>query len=390
MLRNNKLEVFENFQEDRSLPKFNQNIQQVELGGSIPINLVEGQTFNGSSIFISSNGTSSQNWGTIGVPMQGWSDGSTEVEKAPKEPGWFGKLIAKFQKKKEEKRRTMTILSFFSSLARNMNDLKVLQDTANHYEAAIATAAKAGQTALVDRLKSRLASAKSEVQLVINGLTKYFTEEQIIDFYRKSSSDKNLKLTWIKHFVKPIPSKILDVKVDLDKQLVFDNYVILHYDPNNDATDITEEEKIRKKDPILFGVINGSRRLYYVADWIDEYCDLTLDVVVETLQERVNEVNNDKVKTYLDTGERKEERIKIPKPNHYASSAMTFQMPSYFEKVKDDLVEEVKKVKETFTKSVKEFMPRKKLGVKQTKKPMKRTSSAKELDKLSKKRKNGK
>lgn len=33
----------------------------------------------------------------------------------------------------------------------------------------------------------------------------------------------------------------------------------------------------------MFGVINGSKKLYYVADWIDEYCDLTLDKVIEIL-----------------------------------------------------------------------------------------------------------
>jgi hypothetical protein len=28
-------------------------------------------------------------------------------------------------------------------------------------------------------------------------------------------------------------------------------------------------------------LIKGSKKLYYICDWVDEYCDLTLDKVVE-------------------------------------------------------------------------------------------------------------
>lgn len=310
MLRNNKLEIFENFEIDRNLPKYS-NSQEVQLTRSINL---EGSGNN--TVFISNNSTSAD-FRNIAVPINSWGIEGSIGEK-DKKKGWFNKWIDSFRKKKEDKVKTMTILNFFTSLATSLNDIKVLQDTAIYYEQAISNAAKAGQIALVEKLKDRLGSAKSELQLVNAGLTKYFVEEQVIDFYKKTASDKNLKLSWIKHFVKPIPSKILEVKEKLDQQFVFDNYVILHYDPNNDATSLTAEEKkqeeIRKKDPIIFGLISGSRRLYYVGDWIDEYCNLTLDVVVETLKERVNEVNNEKVKTYLDTGLRNDIREKLPEP----------------------------------------------------------------------------
>lgn len=338
--RNNKLEIFENFQIDYNLPKYDKN-KTVEVGlvGSIPTN---------SGGFVINTGTNTASTmvfgGSIGVPIQNsWvefgsgpeADGGVETTK--KIPFWK-KWFEKKRLKKEEKQRTMTIVGFFSSLAKSLNDLKTLQDIAIHYETAITNATKAGQTALVESLKLRLESAKSEAQLVAFKLNKYILEEQIVDFYNQSKKDKNLKLTWIKHFIKPIPTKILDVKKDLDEQLIFDNYVVMHYDPNNDATDLTHEEKEeiirRKKDPILFGVLKNSRRLYYVGDWIDDYCDLTLDVVIETLGEKVSELNNETVKTYIDRGERTDERVKTPNPN--AVSASTFQMPVIFEKVKEE------------------------------------------------------
>ena len=64
---------------------------------------------------------------------------------------------------------------------------------------------------------------------------------------------------------------------------VFDNYVILYYDPEGIVYKETAHEEAKRRDPIIFGVIAGSKKLYYVADWIDEYCDLTLDAFVDSL-----------------------------------------------------------------------------------------------------------
>ena len=65
---------------------------------------------------------------------------------------------------------------------------------------------------------------------------------------------------------------------------IFDNYAILHYDPDLEAYSETIEETKKRRDPILFGLIKGSNKLYYITDWIDEFCDPTLDKFVETLQ----------------------------------------------------------------------------------------------------------
>ena len=64
---------------------------------------------------------------------------------------------------------------------------------------------------------------------------------------------------------------------------VFDNYVVMHYDPQGKHKEETRKEEAKRKDPILFGLIAGSRKLYYIADWVDEYCNLTLEKFVETL-----------------------------------------------------------------------------------------------------------
>jgi hypothetical protein len=351
MVNRNRLEIFDNFEIDRNLPKFTKG-EQVGLVGSIPVQAGTSWVSIGGAATTSTitGGFGINNWGVVGVPSVGWNDTSDSINL--EKPSFWDRFRKKSKKIKEERQKTMTILNFFSSLAQSLNDLKTLQDIGIHYETAISNAAKAGQIALVDKLKLRLESAKSEIQLVVMGLNKYLTEEQVVDFYGQSKKDKNLKMTWIKHFIKPIPSKVLELKTQLDAQFVFDNYVILHYDPNNDATDLTTEEKVerikREKDPILFGVIKDSRRLYYIADWQDDYCNLTLDTVIETLQEKVGEINNESVKTFLDLGVRKDVRVKIEKP-----------LP---EVEKLTPLAEISPAKETIIKnvikSVKEFMPK--------------------------------
>jgi hypothetical protein len=48
-------------------------------------------------------------------------------------------------------------------------------------------------------------------------------------------------------------------------------------------------------------VIKNSKKLYFIADWKDEYCDLTLDQMFKILKEKVLKINNESVKSYIDT-----------------------------------------------------------------------------------------
>ena len=72
---------------------------------------------------------------------------------------------------------------------------------------------------------------------------------------------------------------------DSDVSPVFDNYVVAHYSDIiqkaakvEEKVSAKEEKKQREKrrDPILFGVIKNSRKLYYITDWVTDTDDLTL------------------------------------------------------------------------------------------------------------------
>ena len=65
---------------------------------------------------------------------------------------------------------------------------------------------------------------------------------------------------------------------------LFDEFYVVFTDYTGKEERKVEKER-RDKDPILFGVfknsVNVSDRFYFLGDWVDEYCDLTLDKMVE-------------------------------------------------------------------------------------------------------------
>jgi hypothetical protein len=146
-----------------------------------------------------------------------------------------------------------------------------------------------GQTAQEDILARGLIVHIYESVLAVTGFNKYIDLKDLQELQKKCV--RLLDLDYIANFTRIIPPEVAEKKLLADKLHVFDNYVILHYDPTGASREMTEEEKMReikrKADPVLFGVILGSTKLYYIGDWVDEYCDLTWEQIVEKIGESV-------------------------------------------------------------------------------------------------------
>ena len=155
------------------------------------------------------------------------------------------------------------------------------RDRVSKYLQAIHNANAVGQTALVETLLKGLIANKYESLLFSTGKYYVVTEEQVVDFAKRT--ERGVDLTYVKNFVRPIPTDVINKIAEANDLEVFDNYVIMHYDPKKVAHKETEKEIAKRKDPIVFGLISGSRKLYYITDWIDESCDLTLEKFVDTL-----------------------------------------------------------------------------------------------------------
>lgn len=197
-------------------------------------------------------------------------------------------------------KNVMSISAFFNTVTLSYYELSKIGDISLYYERALNKATSMGQVALVEKLKDAIDIVRSEACLIDLGITRYLTEQQIIDFYEKTDKDKNLQLTWVKNFTRLIPDEIYNAKIKADMLNVFDNYVVLHYDPFKISAKMTKAEIEKAKDPILFGVIKNSKKLYYVGDWIDDYCDLTLEDVLKKIDGEAADITYDTVKTYID------------------------------------------------------------------------------------------
>jgi hypothetical protein len=278
-----ELQIFDNFEIDRKLSKYTQNEELNKVGNN--------------SAFITIN---SDNEGSIPVEPGVWFNTPSGV--SVNHLSFRDKLANWISRKPKVKTPVAKIgvIEFFTNLSKSFEELTPIAEIATHYEKALLQANTMGQIALVEKLKDLIDVVRGEAHLIQMGLKKYVTEKQVINFYELVGEDKNLKLTWIKNFGRIIPEDVYKAKKSVDERNIFDNYVILHYDPANNGEKLTKKEIEKKKDPILFGVIKNSRKLYYIADWKDDYCELTLDEMFNQLGGKVLTINNKTVKTFID------------------------------------------------------------------------------------------
>lgn len=179
------------------------------------------------------------------------------------------------------------VLEFFREVKGiTKENSEIYKNRLNGYIIALKNTDLSGQKALKEKLLCNFVINKYESVLYANDLFHVITEDQLIEFYKKT--EKGVTLTYMKNYTGIIPSEVCKKINEINEFEIFDNYVILHYDPQKKSYKQTIEEKqkevAKRKDPILFGVIKGSNKLYYITDWIDEFCDLTLDKFAETIQ----------------------------------------------------------------------------------------------------------
>lgn len=189
------------------------------------------------------------------------------------------------------------VIHFFSEVKNlTVEESEKYRDRIEEYINCIGYTEKSGQVALKERLFEQLIINKYESILYSKGMYKAISEETLVKLAQ--NSPKALGIDYIKNYTRSIPVDAIKKKIDADKLEVFDNFCILHYDPSGEVYGKTNEEKKeevrRAKDPILFGMISGSKKLYYICDWVTPDDDLTMDKVVEILGKEI--VENDFLK----------------------------------------------------------------------------------------------
>lgn len=255
MISNNKLDVFENFQINRKPKEAREDRRKA---GMFLMDGVSGAT-------------------VLRVSNPGFSF-------VPPFKSWLDSFMT----------RLFNPNSYFNSIKLSMQEIQIEPTVQAKIKQMQGKAKQARQTALVEQLERENRKIEKEVLLVAAGLNIAIDEETVVLLSLKAPK---IHLTWIKNFLRPIPEDVQVKFQQADESELFDNYVIMHYGDPDGSIGETEAEVEKRKDPILFGVFKESRRLYYIADWIDEHCDLTLTklLYLTSMQESEVHLTDDRI-----------------------------------------------------------------------------------------------
>lgn len=194
-------------------------------------------------------------------------------------------------KLKEDDSNAMLNPQQYFELMKEKKNTVTSEDLKNIYDNCLELANKyriTGQVRGLRKILFCMESIEKEQQLVDMGITTFIYKDDI-DFYidtvtnSRSRRERPIKIIELERYEREIPDEIVEV-IDKTKEL-FDQMYIVYTDYTGKEERKIEAEK-KQKDPILFGTFQNKEkkvcvdRFYYLGDWVDEYCDLTLDKMV--------------------------------------------------------------------------------------------------------------
>lgn len=216
----------------------------------------------------------------------------------------------------------------------NKTETKKLKSRLTKLQSLVKNADETGQKALYEEFSRMLMVAVKESEIAACGHGIYVNEVDIDKFRHTvtENDDSNLNPVFFKkleEFPRPIPAKISKVVKAVQARGLFDELWVLYLDYTKETIK-SNKEKIREKDPILFGRLKyDPKKFYFIVDWVDEHCDLTLSKFVDELKE------NDP---------------------HYDTSQIEDVTPEYLDRIKTEMKEREERLKSTHRGNFKDLM----------------------------------
>lgn len=169
-----------------------------------------------------------------------------------------------------------------------------------------------GQTAMAKELTHQLELALKELDAAKDGFD-IFVNRKDIERYVEKVEEKSVKIIELSKYERDIPDDIMD-KLELARKH-FDEIYIVFTDYTKKETKKVAKER-RDKDPIMFGAFHNKDekdknniyvedRLFFIADWVEDKCDLTLEQIVRDIQDK-----EDRDITYKISNPEDEEAVK--------------------------------------------------------------------------------
>ncbi len=185
---------------------------------------------------------------------------------------------------------------YFANLKTNLQDAQKEEfdrqmDTIRRQ---IVAAENIGQKAFLHKLSFTHEVIKKEQELLACGVKKYILKEDILKFLKDVKPKNSIKIIELERYPRPIPMDVLEEISRVKKLEIFDDFFVVFTDFTENSYETPDEKAMveRNRDPVVFGWFKLDKqglkhdRCYYVADWIDDYCDLDFAKLVEKMSER--------------------------------------------------------------------------------------------------------
>ncbi len=225
---------------------------------------------------------------------------STSVKMDDKTKKEALKKDTEIKKKKEESKRILTekpsaedgakmTPSEYFQYVKNKKNTITEEDLRQVYENAVNMIKRyeiTGQQKPIDKLKFLLQIIELEIPIVKAGYNQFVYRWDVEEYIDKIS-DESVFIIDMKNYEREFPDEVID-KIVKAKEVFGDNLYVIYTDYTGKTQRKVAKER-REKDPILFGALVRDNiaydRFYYICDWVDEYCDLTLDRLVNNWNE---------------------------------------------------------------------------------------------------------
>jgi hypothetical protein len=172
------------------------------------------------------------------------------------------------------------------------------------YEGCLALVAKykiTGQKKIIRKLKFLTDCVAKEREVLKLGINSFVYREDIEE-YIDNIAKTPVKIIELENYPREIPDEVVDTI--LKTKNIFDQLYVVFTDYTGEVEKQVTKER-REKDPILFGTFQKrianerfgdeiliNDRFYYLGDWVDEYCDLTMDKFIkESGKEKLHKIS---------------------------------------------------------------------------------------------------
>ena len=187
----------------------------------------------------------------------------------------------------------LTPAGYFEILKTNLkaNSKKKLEGQMLTLAENILKAKKVGQKSFLHKLSFTYDVIKKEQELLALGYDTYLLRQDVLKFIDEVKPANSVKIIELERYPRAIPTKVMDNLQKVKDLEIFDDFMIVFTDftDENYQSKSDKEFIAKNRDPVLFGVFEHKDsgivhdRLYFIDDWVDDYCELDFAAMVEKM-----------------------------------------------------------------------------------------------------------